>query len=95
MMKPIHPGEVLYEDFIRRENTTVETIAQHTRLTVYEILLIIGGKKDITDFIATELAQFFYNNAEFWLRLQKSYNYGIADYKLTSKENYYAYPYPL
>ena len=78
MLKPVHPGEVLMEEFLRplglSQNRLALAIGVHPR-RINEIVL---EKRGITADTALRLSRFFGTTAEFWLGLQKDYELDVA-----------------
>jgi addiction module HigA family antidote len=77
-LDPVHPGEVLIEEFLKpmglSQNRVALSIGVHPR-RINEIVL---GKRGITADTALRLAKFFGTSAELWLGLQKDYELDIA-----------------
>jgi addiction module HigA family antidote len=78
MLKPVHPGEVLMEEFLRpmglSQNRLALAIGVHPR-RINEIVL---EKRGITADTALRLSRFFGTTAKFWLGLQKDYELDVA-----------------
>ena len=77
-LDPVHPGEVLMEDFLRpmglSQNRLALSIGVHPR-RINEIVL---GKRGITADTALRLAKFFGTSPDVWLGLQKDYELDVA-----------------
>jgi addiction module HigA family antidote len=77
-LAPVHPGEVLLEDFLKpmelSQNRLALSIGVHPR-RINEIVL---GKRGISADTALRLAKFFGTSAELWLGLQKDYELDVA-----------------
>jgi len=77
-LAPVHPGEVLMDDFLRpmglSQNRLALSIGVHPR-RINEIVL---GKRGITADTALRLAKFFGTSPELWLGLQKDYELDVA-----------------
>jgi addiction module HigA family antidote len=77
-LAPVHPGEVLLEDFLRpmglSQNRLALAIGVHPR-RINEIVL---GKRGITADTALRLAKFFGTSPDVWLGLQKDYELDVA-----------------
>ncbi len=77
-LSPVHPGEVLFEDFLKpmglSQNRLALSICVHPR-RINEIVL---GKRGITANTALRLAKFFGNSPDLWLGLQKDYELDVA-----------------
>ncbi|MCB0195714.1 MAG: HigA family addiction module antidote protein [Anaerolineae bacterium] len=73
-MSPIHPGEILLEDFLNPLNMTTDQLATELHVPVERIGLIIQGQESINADIALRLGRYFGNGAGIWLRLQTQYD---------------------
>lgn len=77
-LAPVHPGEVLFEDFLKpmelSQNRLALSIGVHPR-RINEIVL---GKRGITADTALRLAKFFGTSPDIWLGLQKDYELDVA-----------------
>lgn len=76
---PIHPGEVLMEDFIKRFGITQNKLAVSIGVPPRRINEIVHGKRGITADTALRLAKYFGTSAEFWLNLQSHYELDRAE----------------
>ena len=70
---PIHPGEVLMEDFIEGFGITQNKLATAIGVPPRRINEIVHGKRGITADTAVRLAKYFGTSAEFWMNLQSHY----------------------
>jgi antitoxin HigA-1 len=73
-LDPVHPGEVLFEEFLKPMGISQNKLAMCLRVPSTRINDIVHGKRSITADTALRLAQFFGNSAKFWLNLQQSYD---------------------
>ncbi len=84
-LNPIHPGEVLMEEFLvpfgLSQNKLAVGIGVHAR-RINEIVL---GKRSITADTALRLAKYFGNSAQFWLGLQTDYDLDVTRELLGNK----------
>ena len=71
---PIHPGEILYEDFLKPMNISGYKLAKALFIDQTRISEIIKGKRSITIDTALRLAKFFGTSTEFWLNIQAQYD---------------------
>lgn len=78
-MKPIHPGEVLREEFMRPLNLSMNKLSLALRVPTTRIFDIVHEKRGITPDTALRLARFFDTTPEFWMNLQ--INYGLETAK--------------
>ena len=72
--KPIHPGDILKTEFLDELNISEVDLAKKLNIDQEIIQEICKGKRNISDEIASKLAQFFNISVEFWINLQKQYN---------------------
>lgn len=79
-MAPVHPGEMLYEEFMRPLGISQNHLASATGMPQSRIQTIIKGKRGITADTAIRLAAFFGNTPEFWLNCQATYELDAAAY---------------
>lgn len=70
---PIHPGEVLMEDFIEGFGITQNKLAVAIGVPPRRINEIVHGKRGITADTAIRLSKYFGTTAEFWMNLQSHY----------------------
>ena len=72
-IEPIHPGEVLMEDFIEGFGITQNKLAVSIGVPPRRINEIVHGKRGITAGTAIRLAKYFGTSAELWMSLQSNY----------------------
>ena len=84
-LKPVHPGEVLLEEFLRPMGLSQNRLALDVRVPARRINEIVHGKRRVTADTALRLAQFFGVSAEFWLGLQMDYDLDIAGDELSER----------
>lgn len=73
-LAPIHPGEILNEDFLVEMGLSQYRLAKGLGVPPRRINEIVHGKRSITADTALRLARFFGTTAEFWLNLQAHYD---------------------
>jgi addiction module HigA family antidote len=73
-LKPIHPGEVLLEEFLKPFGLSNDTVAAKTHIEVKVISNIASGRERITADVALRLSRYFGTSAQFWLGLQSDYD---------------------
>lgn len=76
-IEPIHPGEVLLEDFIDGFGITQHRLAVAIGVPPRRINEIVHGKRGITADTAVRLSAYFGTSAEFWMNLQAHYELRI------------------
>lgn len=79
-MLPVHPGEMLLEEFLRPMGISQTQLSLATGMPQSRIQAIVSGKRGLTTDTAIRLAAFFGNSAEFWLNCQSSYELDRAEY---------------
>ena len=73
LIEPIHPAEILMEDFIEGFGITQNKLAVSIGVPPRRINEIVHGKQGITADTATRLARYFGTSEEFWMNLQSNY----------------------
>lgn len=86
-LRPIHPGEILREEFLLPLEMTPHALAMQLRVPAPRINDIVREKRGITADTALRLARFFNTTAQFWLNLQTAYDLKIAENMLSEKIN--------
>ena len=71
---PIHPGQILDEEFLQPLGITQYRLAQEIGVDPTRIRSIVLGDRSITTESALLFSRFFGNSAEFWMRLQARYD---------------------
>lgn len=84
-MTPIHPGEVLMEDFIKELGITQHKVAIEIDVPPRRINEIVHGKRRITADTALRLARSFGTTDLFWINLQNRYDLEIQRDNLGSE----------
>lgn len=79
---PVHPGEVLLEDFMKPLGLSQYRVAKDIGVSPIRISQIVHGKRAITADTAIRLARYFGTSAEVWLRLQSRYDLEVAQEQL-------------
>ena len=81
LLPPIHPGEVLLEDFMKPLGLSQYRVAQDIGVPALRISQIVHGKRAITADTAMRLARYFGTSPDVWLRLQARYDLEMAERK--------------
>lgn len=86
-MRPVHPGEILLEEFMKASEPPINanTLARALKVPANRITAIIKGQRGITGDTAVRLATFFNTTPEFWMNLQKTYELRLAERTLPDK----------
>jgi addiction module HigA family antidote len=86
-LSPIHPGEVLREDFMKPLGLSQYRLALDIGVTPIRISQIVNGHRAISVDTAMRLARYFGTSASVWLRLQVRYDLEIAQGQLSDRIN--------
>jgi antitoxin HigA-1 len=79
ILKPVHPGEILREEFMGPLNLSMNRLALDLRVPVTRIGEIVHERRAITVDTALRLAQCFNTTPQFWMNLQLQYDLGMAE----------------
>jgi addiction module HigA family antidote len=77
-LSPIHPGEVLFEEFLKPMGLSQNKLALNIGVPPRRINEIVLKKRKITADTALRLARFFGTSSEFWIGLQSQYDLDIT-----------------
>jgi len=72
-MPPIHPGELLREDFLIPLGMTVRMLAKEIKVPERRVVAIVKERKGLDGEMSLRLARFFRMSPEFWMSVQKTY----------------------
>ena len=84
-LAPIHPGEVLLEEFLKPMGLSQNRLALDIRVPARRINEIVLGKRRITVDTALRLVRYFNMSPQFWLGLQMDYDLDLAEDELVEK----------
>jgi addiction module HigA family antidote len=76
---PLHPGVVLYEEFLQPLKISQNRIARDLAISPRRINEVVHGKRSVTADTALRLSIYFGNSAQFWLGLQMDYDLDTAE----------------
>lgn len=77
-LPPVHPGEVLLEEFLKPLGVSQYRLAKDIAVPARRINEIVHGKRAVTADTALRLARYFDTSDRFWLNLQSRYELDIA-----------------
>ena len=77
-VSPVHPGEILNEEFLKPLGMTVNALALALRVPSNRLYAIVEGRRSITADTALRLARYFGTSAEFWVNLRAHYDLELA-----------------
>ena len=78
LVPPVHPGEILREDFMKPLGLSVNKLALELHVPATRIGEIVHERRRVTAETALRLARYFKTNAEFWLNLQNFYDLEVS-----------------
>ena len=81
-LPPIHPGEILEEEFLRPMNITQYRLAKSIGVDARRVHAIVNGERSISAETALLFSRFFGNSAGFWMGLQSQYDLEMAEERL-------------
>ncbi len=84
-MTPVHPGEILWEDFLKPMGITQYRLAKSIGVPQRRIGEIVAGKRAITADTALRLAIFFGTDAQSWMNLQTHYDLAVTEERLSGR----------
>ena len=77
--KPLHPGEILSEDFMKPYRLSMNKLALDLRVPVTRIADIVAARRGISPDTALRLGRYFKTTPRFWLNLQTKYDLELAE----------------
>src|SRR6202046_3009818 len=84
-LKPVHPGEILREEFMSPLGLSMNRMAIDLRVPVTRIADIVNERRGITADTALRFARYFKNTPTFWMNLQTRYELEIAEDEIAAK----------
>ena len=78
-MRPVHPGEVLREDFLRPAGLTANALAKALHVPAPRVNDIVRERRGVSADTAMRLARYFGGDARSWLNLQAAYDLRVAE----------------
>ena len=81
-LPPIHPGEILREDFLKPLGISMNRLALALRVPVTRVAEIVHQRRGITPDTALRLGRYFNTSARFWMNAQSSYDLEVAEDEL-------------
>lgn len=84
-LKPVHPGEILREEFMAILGLSMNRMAMDLRVPVTRIADIVNGRRGISADTALRFARYFQNSPTFWMNLQTRYDLEIAEDEISAK----------
>lgn len=81
-LPPVHPGEILREDYIKVRGLTVTEVAKGLGVARANLSAILNQRAGISPEMAVKLSEAFGNTTQFWMNLQKNYEVWHAERKV-------------
>ena len=78
-LSPIHPGEILLEEFLRPHRLSAYSAARRMHVPRTRIERVVRGEKPVTPDTAHRLARLFGTTPGFWLNLQQAYDLEVGE----------------
>jgi addiction module HigA family antidote len=85
MITPIHPGEILMEEFLKPLGISQYKLAKDINVPARRINEIVHGKRSVTADTALRLSRYFNLSERFWLNLQARYDLEVEKDKLNDR----------
>lgn len=78
-MRPIHPGEVLLEDYLKPTGTSVSALSKALQIPYVHMREIVNGRRPVTADTALRLERHLGGEAQGWLNMQASHDLRVAE----------------
>ncbi len=78
-LPPVHPGEILREDYMKERNLTIGELAQKLGITITKLSDVCEEREGITFELVAKLSEVFGNTPQFWINLQKNYELWLRE----------------
>ena len=78
-LPPVHPGEILRDEFLRPMKISVYEVANAVKVPRTRVNDIVLGRRAVTIDTALRLGRYFGTSSEFWINLQTRYDLDLAD----------------
>ncbi len=77
-LAPVHPGEILREDFMKPLGLSINALARALRVPANHVSGIVNEKRGISALMSLRLGRYFGTSPELWLGLQQDYELDLA-----------------
>ena len=78
LLEPIHPGEILFEEFMKPMEISINRLAREIHVSPGRISAIVNGKRAITADTALRLSRYFGTSSDLWIGLQGEFDLRVA-----------------
>jgi addiction module HigA family antidote len=84
-MRPVHPGEILREDYLKPLGLSANALAQALKVPASRINDIVLERRGVTVDTAMRLVRYFGSDVQSWMNLQTAYEIKVAEQALAKK----------
>ncbi len=91
-MRPIHPGEILREEFLEPLGMTASALSMELRVPAPRINEVVRERRGVSTDTALRLARFFNTTPQFWLNLQTSFDLKQTELEVGKKIEHEIHP---
>lgn len=84
-MRPIHPGEILREEYLEPLGMSPSALSIHLRVPAPRVNEVVRERRAVSIDTALRLARYFNTTAQYWLNLQTSYDLKLAEREMGNK----------
>ena len=78
LLEPIHPGEILFEDFMKPMGISINRLARDIQVSPGRISAIVNGKRAISADTALRLGKYLRTSSDLWIGLQGEFDLRMA-----------------
>jgi len=78
LLEPIHPGEILFEEFMQPMGISINRLAREVHVSPGRISAIVNGKRAITADTALRLGKYLGTSSDLWIGLQGEFDLRVA-----------------
>ena len=78
LLEPIHPGEILFEEFMKPMDISINRLARDIHVSPGRISAIVNGKRAITADTALRLSKYLRTSSDLWIGLQGEFDLRVA-----------------
>ncbi len=78
LLEPIHPGEILFEEFMKPMDISINRLAREIHVSPGRISAIVNGKRAITADTALRLSRYLGTSSDLWIGLQGEFDLRVA-----------------
>ena len=78
LLEPIHPGEILFEEFMKPMDISINRLARDIHVSPGRISAIVNGKRAITAETALRLGKYLRTSSDLWIGLQGEFDLRVA-----------------